>query len=63
MEAGKLTVEVSVSSDRSVYEMFDVVQDLDNLIALIPPSDIAHARRIKRKIVNKLAGWIDGEEV
>lgn len=59
--ADRLTILVSANIDRSVYDMFDIAESIDKIIALVPDYDKRVACAIKDGICDKMAGWLDAE--
>jgi hypothetical protein len=53
---------ISVNLDLAVYGMFDTMQDLGEMIELVPEWQKPEAVKIKRRIVNRMADWLNGED-
>lgn len=54
------SLAVSVDMDVAICEMFDIRQDLHELVSLVPCSKQLHADALKGKILDEMVGWIDG---
>jgi len=61
MAVGGLELKVSVDLDIAACEMFDVAQNLEEMLELVPDWQKPEAAKIKTRIINKMADWLNGE--
>ncbi len=59
MRAPNLAISVSTNIDRATCEMFDIAQDLEEVVDLVPDWSKPEAAKIKTRIIDKMVGWID----
>jgi hypothetical protein len=53
---------VAVKVDETVNELFDISNDLDELVCLSPSWQQQEAGVVRDRIVNKLLDWVDASE-
>lgn len=62
MGTGELTVKVSADIDRSIYDMVEIAEAIDEIIDLVPQQNKIVALAIKSCICDKMTDWIDANE-
>ncbi len=62
MVVDELTVKISADIDKSIYDMVDISEAIDEIIDLVPKHDKIVAVAIKANICDKMTDWIDAKE-
>lgn len=62
MVVDSLVVKVGVDVDIAVCEMYDVAQELETMLDLVPDWQKHEAKKIKTRIINRMVSWLENEE-
>lgn len=59
MKTGELSISVSVNLEDAVFEMYDIVQEVDSMVELVPAWSKFEAEAIKNRITGMMVKWLD----
>ncbi len=59
MPQSELSVSVSVDLEKAVYDMVDIVSELDAMVELVPAWNSLEAKAHKRRAVDTMLKWLD----